>query len=241
MNIIFYTIIFVIGLIIGRYLELEASDIPKKLDLRKNQYSNKKNEEFVSKLTYMLIEGTVSVILANTLKINVNEFDITNMIIYVFAMLYISTLVVIGGIDKNYSKIDKKLLAFGIVSSIVYMIYTAIIDFSSVQINIIYLSIYIVLLAIDSFFLRKFAKDSYIVNLLMLISIILVYSNLRILIYTLIMAVIAILIYYVILESQKKKNGNKKIKINEMPVGFFIATSNIIVLFMIRIFQNYLV
>lgn len=241
MNIIFYTIIFVIGLIIGRYLELEASDIPKKLDLRKNQYSNKKNEEFVSKLTYMLIGGTVSVILANTLKINVNEFDITNMIIYVFAMLYISTLVVIGGIDKNYSKIDKKLLAFGIVSSIVYMIYTAIIDFSSVQINIIYLFIYIVLLAIDSFLLRKFAKDSYIVNLLMVISIILVYSNLRILIYTLIMAVIAILIYYVILESQKKKNGNKKVKINEMPVGFFIATSNIIVLFMIRIFQNYLV
>lgn len=241
MNIIFYIIIFIIGLIIGRYWELEASDIPKKLDLRKTQYSNKKNDEFVSKLTYMLIGGTASVILANTLKINVDEFDITNIIIYVFAMLYISTLVVIGGIDKNYSKIDKKVLAFGIVSSITYMIYIFVIDFSSAQTNIVYLAIYMVLLIIDSFLLRKFAKDSYIVNLLMLISIILVYSNLRILIYTLIMAVIAILMYYVILESQKKKNGNKKIKVNEIPVGFFISTSNIIVLFMIRIFQNYLV
>lgn len=241
MNIIFYIIIFIIGLIIGRYWELEASDIPKKLDLRKTQYSNKKNDEFVSKLTYMLIGGTASVILANTLKINVDEFDITNIIIYVFAMLYISTLVVIGGIDKNYSKIDKKVLAFGIVSSITYMIYIFVIDFSSAQTNIVYLAIYMVLLIIDSFLLRKFAKDSYIVNLLMLISIILVYSNLRIFIYTVIMAVIAILMYYVILESQKKKNGNKKIKVNEIPVGFFISTSNIIVLFMIRIFQNYLV
>lgn len=241
MNIIFYIIIFIIGLIIGRYWELEASDIPKKLDLRKTQYSNKKNDEFVSKLAYMLIGGTASVILANTLKINVDEFDITNIIIYVFAMLYISTLVVIGGIDKNYSKIDKKVLAFGIVSSITYMIYIFVIDFSSAQTNIVYLAIYMVLLIIDSFLLRKFAKDSYIVNLLMLISIILVYSNLRIFIYTVIMAVIAILMYYVILESQKKKNGNKKIKVNEIPVGFFISTSNIIVLFMIRIFQNYLV
>lgn len=241
MNIIFYTIIFIIGIIIGRYWELEASDIPKKLDLKKKQYSNKKNQEMVSKLTYMFIGGVSSVILANTLKINVDEFDMTNMIIYVFAMLYMSTLVIIGGIDKNYSKIDKKILAFGVVSSIVYMIYIFIVDSSSAKINIIYLAIYMVLLIIDSFLLRKFAKDSYIVNLLMLISIILVYSNLRILIYTLAMSVIAILMYYVILESQKKKNGNKKIKLNEIPVGFFIATSNIIVLFMIRIFQNYLV
>lgn len=241
MNILFYTILFIIGIVVGSYWAVIASEIPKKLDLRKTHYRNNSNEEFISKLTYTLIGGVTSVILANILNISINNLDASSIIIYTFAMLYVSTLVLIGGIDKEYSKIDKKVLAFGIVSSIVYMIYLFAIDFSSVYLNVKYLLIYIVLLIIDAFLLRKFAKDSYIVNLLMLLNIILVYSNLRILIYTLITALIATLLYIIISKSQKKKNGNKKLKINEIPVGFFITASNIIVLFMIRVFENYFV
>lgn len=241
MNILFYTILFIIGIVVGSYWVIIAREIPKKLDLRKTHYRNNPNEEFISKLTYTLIGGVTSVILAKILNISINNLDASSIIIYTFAMLYVSTLVLIGGIDKEYSKIDKKVLAFGIVSSIVYMIYLFVIDFSSVYLNVKYLLIYIVLLIIDAFLLRKFAKDSYIVNLLMLLNIILVYSNLRILIYTLITALIATLLYIIILKSQKKKNGNKKLKINEIPVGFFITASNIIVLFMIRVFENYFV
>lgn len=241
MNVIFYTILFIIGIVIGSYLKLEANEIPRELDLKRTHYSKNSNEEFISKLTYSLIGGASSVILANTLKISINNFDISSIVIYFFAMLYVSTLVVIGGIDKNYSKIVKKVLAFGVVSSIVYMIYIFTIDFSSVYVNVGYLLIYIVLLVIDAVLLRKFAKDSYIVNLLILLSIILVYSNFRILVYTLVMTVIAILLYLVVLKSQQKKNGNKEIKISEIPVGFFVASCNIIVLFMIKIFENYLI
>lgn len=241
MNIFFYTILFIIGIVIGIYWDIEAKEIPKKLDLKRTHYSKNPNEKFISQLTYALIGGVSSVILANTLRINVNNLDLSSIVIYFFAMLYVSTLVVIAGIDKNYSKIDKKVLAFGIVSSIVYMIYIFSIDSSSVYLNVRYLLIYMVLLIIDAFLLRKFAKDSYIINLLMLLGIILVYSNFRILVYTLLMALVAVLLYIIILKSQQKKNGNKKIKINEIPVGFFIATSNIIILFMIRIFENYLI
>lgn len=241
MNIFFYTILFIIGIVIGRYWDIEAKEIPKKLDLKRTHYSKNPNEKFISQLTYALIGGVSSVILANTLRINVNNLDLSSIVIYFFAMLYVSTLVVIAGIDKNYSKIDKKVLAFGIVSSIVYMIYIFSIDFASVYLNVRYLVIYMILLIIDAFLLRKFAKDSYIINLLMLLGIILVYSNFCILAYTLLMALVAVLIYIIILKSQQKKNGNKKIKINEIPVGFFIATSNIIILFMIRIFENYLI
>lgn len=241
MNIFFYTILFIIGIVIGRYWDIEAKEIPKKLDLKRTHYSKNPNEKFISQLTYALIGGVSSVILANTLRINVNNLDLSSIVIYFFAMLYVSTLVVIAGIDKNYSKIDKKVLAFGIVSSIVYMIYIFSIDSASAYLNVRYLLIYMVLLIIDAFLLRKFAKDSYIINLLMLLGIILVYSNFWILAYTLLMALVAVLLYIIILKSQQKKNGNKKIKINEIPFGFFIATSNIIILFMIRIFENYLI
>lgn len=241
MNIIFYTILFIIGTVVGSYWNVEANEIPKKLDLRRTHYSKVYNEKFISKLSYILIGGVSSVILASILKMNINKFDISSMTIYFFAMLYISTLVIIAGIDKNYSRIDKRVLAFGIVTSIIYMVHIYIIDSTSLYQNVLFLVIYIVLLLIDAFLLRRFAKDSYIVNLLMLINVILVFCNLQLLVYTLIMALIAILIYIIILESQKKKNGNKKLKINEIPIGFFIATSNIIVLFMIRIFEIYLV
>lgn len=241
MNIILYMIFFLTGITSGYYCSLIANEIPKKLDLKRTNYGKNYNESLASKLTYTLIGGVSSVVLANTLNISVSSYDISSIIIYIFGMIYISILVLIGGIDKNYSKINKSVLAFGVVSSILYMIYLFVIDLSSVNLNIKYLFVYMILLLVDAFLLRKFAKDSYLINLLILISIISVYSNFIILVYTLILAMISIMLYTIILKSQQRKNGNKKIKIPEIPIGFFIASSNIIVLFMVRIFESYFV
>jgi len=241
MNLLFYTILFIIGSVIGGIWAVEARDIPKMLDLKKKHYSNRTNQELISELTYILIGAVSTVILANILNINIYEFDIINFIIYIFAILFISALVLIAGIDKIYSKIDKKTLAFGIVSSIMYMLYLCIVDLASIHLNVIYLVIYLLLLMIDSFLLRKFAKDSYIINLLMLLMMILAFTDLKTLTYTVIMAIIETGLYILLLNTQKKINGNKKIKINEIPIGFFIAASNIMVLFMVRFFHNYLI
>ena len=241
MNILFYIILFIIGSGIGWLWFEKSIEIPKNLDLKKNHYSNKSKQELISKLTYILIGGVSSVVLANILNIDIQKFDISNLVIYVFAMIYISVLVLIAGIDRLYSKIDKKIISFGIISSILYMLYLCIVDLASIHLNIIYLAIYMVLLIIDSFLLRRFAKDSYIVNLLMVLGIILVFTDLKTLTYTLVMAIVANGLYVLLLNCQKKKNGNKKIKINEIPVGFFVAASNIIVLFMVRFFENYLI
>lgn len=241
MNIILYMIFFLTGITSGYYCSLIANEIPKKLDLKRTNYGKNYNESLASKLTYTLIGGVSSVVLANTLNISVSSYDISSIIIYIFGMIYISILVLIGGIDKNYSKINKSVLAFGVVSSILYMIYLFVIDLSSVNLNIKYLFVYMILLLVDAFLLRKFAKDSYLINLLILISIISVYSNFIILIYTLILAITSIILYTIILKSQQRKKGNKKIKISEIPIGFFISSSNIIVLFMVRIFESYFI
>ena len=241
MNIILYMIFFLTGITSGYYCSLIANEIPKKLDLKRTNYRKNYNESLASKLTYTLIGGVSSVVLANTLNISVSSYDISSIIIYIFGMIYISILVLIGGIDKNYSKINKSVLAFGVVSSILYMIYLFVIDLSSVNLNIKYLFVYMILLLVDAFLLRKFAKDSYLINLLILISIISVYSNFIILMYTLVLAIISTILYAIILKSQQRKNGNKKIKISEIPIGFFISSSNIIVLFMVRIFESYFI
>ena len=241
MNILFYTILFIIGCVIGGLWAVQTRDIPKVLDLKRVFYTNKKNENLISEIIYILLGGISTVVFANEWNIHMESFDITNFIIFIFAMLYISTLVIIAGIDKNYLKIDKKTLAFGIVCSIVYMLYLCIVDLASLYLSTIYLITYTILLMIDSFLLRRFAKDSYIVNLLMLFIMIMVFTDLRILIYTSEMALVAVLLNILLLNLQKKKNGNRKIKIKEIPIGFFVTASNVIVLFMVKIFENYLI
>lgn len=241
MNILFYTILFIIGCVIGGLWAVQSREIPKILDLKKTHYQNKPKTELISELTYISIGGVSAVILANIWNINMYQFEISNFIIYIFAMIYISALVLIAGIDRGYSKIEKKTLAFGIVASILYMLYLCIVDLASVHLSVIYMAIYMILLVIDSFLLRKFAKDSYIVNLLMVFVMILVFTDLKILTYTLVMVLIAVGVYILLINLQKKKNGNKKIKINEIPVGFFVAASNVIILFMVKIFENYLI
>lgn len=241
MNILFYTILFVIGIVIGSLWAIKAEEMPKELDMRRTHYSSKAHEELISKLIYILIGGVSSVILANILNINIHEIDLVKPIIYVFAMLYISALVLIAGIDKNYSKIEKRVLAFGIISSIVYMLYLCAVDLTNLNLCATYFAIYMIFLVIDSFMLRRYAKDSYIVNILLVLTMILTFTDLRILIYTVTMALIASSLYAVLIKHQQKKTTNQKIKISQIPVGFFIGASNIIVLFIVRVFENYMI
>lgn len=240
MNLIFYIIIFLIGSVIGGLWAVKSREIPRELDLKKTHYSTNPKAELISELTYILCGGVSAAILANIFNINIYEFDICNFIIYIFSMLYVSTLVLIAGIDRIYTKIDKKTLSFGIISSISYMLYLCMVDLASIKLSIIYFGIYMILLVIDSFLLRKFAKDSYIVNLLLILTMTLVFTDLHILIYTLVMSLIAVGTYALLLKLQKKKNGNKRIKIKEIPVGFFVSASIVIILFMVKIFENYL-
>lgn len=241
MNIFLNIILFIIGCVVGGECAIQARDIPKMLDWKKTHYSKKNKDNLISEMTYILIGGVSAVVLANVFELGIKKFDLSSLIIYIFAMIYVSTLVLIGGIDRWYSKIEKKTLAFGIVTSILYMLYLCSVDLASIHLNITYLAIYMILLVIDSFLLRRFAKDSYIVNLLLILTMILVFTDLKILIYTLIMASIAIVLQILLLNCQKKQNGNKMIKIKDIPVGFFVVASNVIVLFMVKIFESYII
>ena len=121
------------------------------------------------------------------------------------------------------------------------MIYLTSIDLASLHLSALYFGIYIVLLLIDTFLLRRYAKDSYIINILLVLTMILTYTDLRILTYTVTMALIASGLFSVLIKYQQKKTTNKKIKISQIPVGFFIGASNIIILFMVRVFENYMI
>ena len=56
---------------------------------------------------------------------------------------------------------------------------------------------------------------------------------------TVAMSIVAIVIYILLRKTLQKNVGNKKIKFEEIPIGFYIGASNIIVLFMMTFITNY--
>lgn len=266
MNIFLYAIIFIIGTVFGSFYTLAVYRIPKNIDIvKKHSYCPNCNHklgffELIPVLSYIFLGGKCKsckqkirirylflevlsgisfVVLALALKINVFNLKVSSLIIYTFTILYLTALIIISGIDKEYVKIDRRVLAYGVIISILYMIYLYTIDESSIYRYAIYLAIYVVLLAIDTYLLRRYAKDSYTINILMLLNIILFFTEIEIFIMTVLITGIAILIYTFIRKKIQKNVGNKKIKLQEIPIGFYIGASNIIVLFMMTFITNY--
>lgn len=267
MNIFFYVILFIMGTVFGSFYTLAVYRIPKNIDIiKKHSYCPNCNHklgffEMIPILSYIFLKGKCKnckqkirirylilevlggilfVILGLTLKMEVYNITINSIILFTFTILYLTAIILISGIDKEYIKIDKNVLAYGIIISILYMIYLYTIGATSIYRYAIYLAIYIILLFIDTFLLRRYAIDSYINNMLILLNMIFIFTETQIFIKTLLMAIIAILIYILIRKLTQKKNGNKEIKFNEIPIGYFIGTSNIIVMLIMSIISIYM-
>ena len=122
------------------------------------------------RLRYLILEilsGVSFVLLAYTLKINIYTITLKSIIPLIFIILYFTSIILISAIDKEYRNINKKVLAYGIIISLAYMIYLYVIEPTSIYRYAIYLIIYVSLLIISTIILRKFAKDSYYLDLLL--------------------------------------------------------------------------
>ena len=69
----------------------------------------------------------------------------------------------------------------------------------------------------------------------MLFDIIFMFTGADVFIYTLIITAIEILVYLLIEKIKQKKNGNRKIKLNDIPVGYFVSVSNIFAMIILSI------
>ena len=187
---------------------------------------------------YLILEilsGTAFVLLAYALKINVYTLTLKSVMPFIFMVLYFTAIILISAIDKEYRTINKKVLAYGIIISLAYMIYLYVIDPTSIYRYAIYLAIYIVLLIINTFILRRFAKDEYFIDLLLYFMIIIMFMEGIISIITLAIFLLEIILYVIIKNITKNKNGNVPIKIEKIPFGYFLGASNLITIFTICI------
>ena len=268
MNIFLYAIIFIMGTVFGSFYTLAVYRIPRNIDIiKKHSYCPNCNHklgffELIPVLSYILLGGkckyckqkirprylileimggTVFVLFALIFDINIENISVENIMIYVFTILYLTEIILISGIDKEYNKLNKNVLAYGIIISILYMIYLYTIDATSIYRYAIYLAIFAILLLIDTFILKRYALESNIINLLTLLNIILIFTEENVFMATIITTMFEILLYIIIEKSKQKNFTKKKIKISNIPIGFFIGTSNIIILLAISFTNNYII
>ena len=189
------------------------------------------------RIRYFILEifsGIVFALFAMSIKFSMYNLSISNMTYLIFGLLYISVLFIIAGIDKEKLKIEKSVLLFGYILVTTYIIYLYIVEKNpNIYRYVIYLFAVIVLMLVNIFYLRKKIKDSYPIDILLLS--ILMISFTYELQYAITVTMTLLIIAFVLILSKIKNRKAKSIKTKkkkeiELPIGFYMCVSNIIVL-----------
>lgn len=262
MNLILYITIFLIGIMFGSFFTLATYRIPKRQDItHTHSYCPNCNEklgffELIPILSYIflggkckhckqkispryilfeILSGITFVLFALSLNLKINS-NIITFIYFVFISLYLTFIFLIGGIDKEKRKIEKTVLIYGAIISILYMVYLYIIENVSIYRYIIYIIIFLIIFILEYILSKKSKKIIYPSCILMLITIMAIFTGEYVTINTIIVTLLAIAIYFLIYKL-KNKNNNEGIKVSDnIPIGYFLSTSNIIIFLIITFF-----
>ena len=264
MDIIFYIIIFFIGITFGSFYTLAVYRIPKGQDItHTHSYCPNCNHklnffDLIPVFSYIflggkcryckekirpryliieIISGIFFVVIAYFMGLNINNLTQNIIIEYVFFILYFTFIVLMAGIDKESKTINKPVLMYGIIVSIMYIVYLYIIERTSIYRYIIYLIIFLILLLVDTITLRKHAKNSYTYSIIIVILIMAIFTGEYVTILSIIVTLLTISIYLTIKRITTKENKNKLYSTN-IKIGLVLSISNILEFIIILAYCN---
>ena len=255
MDIFFYIIIFLMGITFGSFYTLAVYRIPKGQDItHTHSYCPNCNHklnilDLIPLFSYIFlgakcryckqkirpryfileaISGIFFVVMAYLMGLSIYNLQLCTIIEYSFFVLYFTFIILMAGIDKENRTINKSVLMYGVIISIMYIVYLYIIEKTSIYRYAIYLVLFLIILIADTISLRKHAKDKYTYSILMTIVIMAIFTGEYITINAIIATLLAIAIYLLIRKIQYKKD---KITIeqyqNELKIGLYLAIYNI--------------
>lgn len=257
-NIILYILIFIMGTVFGSFFTLAVHRIPKRQDITHTHsycpncghklgildlipvfsyiFLGAKCRYCKQKIRprYFILEiasGLLFVVNSYLMNINIFNWNIHIIADSAFLALYLCFLLIMAGIDKENRQINKGINVYGIIISIMYMIYLCTIENASIYRYVIYLIFYIVFLILDTVTLKKFVKSTYLNGIMITIITIAIFTGEFITINTIIMTLLEIAIY--ILIYKLKSRNNKNIKTDKqigrnLSIGYYLAINNII-------------
>lgn len=263
METIIYFLIFIIGTLFGSFFTLAVYRIPIKQSIMYGRsYCPKCNHklgflDLIPVLSYIflggkcryckekirpryialeVLSGIAFLLFALSLKINLYNLEINKLVYLVFGMLYLSTVFIIGGIEKEIHNISNPVLLFGLIAQTVYIIYLYVIG-TSIYKYVIYLFLILALLLINAIILKKKGKESYTLQMLILCWYFAIFVREEMVILSIMLAILMILVKEINMSRKDNKEDILKNTNNEMiPVGFYLCVCNIVAL----ILQNYI-
>lgn len=176
MKILLYIYIYIIGVVLGSFFTLAIHRIPKKQDITHTRsYCPKCNHrlnffDLIPVLSYIflrgkcrychekirpryliieLLSGAVILLFTVSLNIDIVNIEITKIVSLVFGISFISTIFLLLGIFKEYKKVEKSVLTFGIVSEILYITYLYVFKILNIYRYIIYMVILLLLAIVN--------------------------------------------------------------------------------------------
>lgn len=237
MDIVFYIIIFIVGALLGSVCAKTIQRISKgKKVLAIHSYCTNCGEklsffEKIPILSYILLKGKCKnckkkinakyiileiitaisfLLVVRGLKISVTNISMINLISFIFVALYYSYIILVVGLDKQNKNMSASLLAYGIIISLLYIVYTCVTDKIAIYVNVIYLIIMTILLLLNIVTTKKRAKSNYIIDLLTTLLIMLIFTGEVVSILTINATLISIALYILINKIKKEKGKKKK-------------------------------
>jgi len=256
-------LVFIIGALLGSFFSLAVYRIPRRESIMHGRsYCPKCNHklnflDLIPVLSYAflggkcryckqkirpryimleILSGITFLLFAVSLKIDLYNLDINKLVYLVFGTLYLSTLFIIGGIEKEKHSIQKSVLLFGLLTQTIYIIYLYIIG-NSIYKYVIYLFLILVLILINTIVLKKKATENYTLQILVLCLYFVMFAREEIVILTIILSILMIFIKQVSISNKDNKEDILESNTNYIiPIGFYLCVCNVIAL----IFQNYI-
>lgn len=219
------TIIFIIGTLLGSFCTLAIYRIPLKKDIthERSYCPNCKHKlnfwDLIPVFSYIFLggkcryckqkirpryliieifSGIIFLLFVMSLKINLFNFQIGDLIKIIFGMIYICIFTITAGIDLEHRKIEKGLMVFTAITSIAYMLYLYILGVNMYR-YIIYFMIIICLLVIDKI------KPSYTLDIVTYMILILLYIGTDLMIFIISVTLISIAIKIIVNKIKKEE------------------------------------
>lgn len=271
MNAILYTTIFIIGTLFGSFYTLAVYRIPRKKDItHTHSFCPNCNHklgffELIPVLSYIFLGGKCKnckqkirprylilevlsglslLVFAYIFKLDAYRLNAQIVIKFVFFVLYLCAIFIIAGIAKENKQIEKSVLYYAVAVSLIYIIYLCIINAVSIYRYAMYLTGLMILLIVDLILLKKKAKDSNILETLILIMVMLIFTGE----YVTFLTVLAACIWQCVILMEKYASNNlrkgKKEEINfreKINIPFYLCIFNVIDAIMVIVMIKYII
>ena len=270
MDIFLYLIIFIMGTLFGSFLTLATYRLPLGKNITyEHSFCPKCNHklnffDLIPVISYIILggkcryckkkispryflfeilTGILFVLLAYMLELNINSISYVGLVEFALGVSYLVFLLLIAGIDLENSKIDKKVLIYGVTIAIINVMYQYIscVYFGyKYNLNrlIIYLLYLIILSVLNLKMIRKTNKYDYVTDVVVILIIMCLFTYEITTIITIIGCMLAIAFKLILSKTFNKRSKKKsKKKVKKMPIAFYLVCSNCVAIFISYIYS----